>query len=325
MNLGTELIGVILAAGKGSRMYPFSERLPKPLLPILNRPLLAYQLEEMARLGIKRVIIVVGYYGFEIVRQIGDGSEWGISIEYVDQEQTFGIAHALGYLESRIDRPFLLFLGDVFFRARDLSLMITPLISGEANCVLAARKEPNPERLRRNFLIILGPDGTVARVIEKPRYVETMLKGCGLYSFDLHIFDSVRRTPRTAARDEYEITDSIQLLIQDGLTVRAMDQIEFDLNLTYPEDLLILNQWELARRGLSREIGENYSGPSPERVERSVIGNNVRLPDSISIRDSVIFSEVREPGSQDLDHVILTPDRQVALDSRNLKPLRDEL
>jgi glucose-1-phosphate thymidylyltransferase len=320
MNPGAEIIGVILAAGKGSRMYPFSERLPKPLLPVLNRPLLTYQLEAMVRLGIKRVIIVVGYYGFEIVRQIGDGSEWGISIEYVDQEPTFGIAHALGCLESRIDRPFLLFLGDVFFRAHDLAPLIAPLISGEASCVLAAREEPNPERLRRNFTIILGPDGAVERVIEKPRHVETMLKGCGLYSFDLHIFDSVRRTPRTAARDEYEITDSIQLLIQDGFAVRIMDKIDFDLNLTYPEDLLAANQWELARRGLAREIGENYSGPSPERVERSVIGDNVSLPGSISIRDSVIFSGVRETASLSLDRVILTPDRRLALDSRNLPP-----
>lgn len=311
-----EVIGVILAAGKGSRMYPFSERLPKALLPIINRPLLSRQIDYMVAVGIKKVIIVIGYYGFEIANKIGDGSEWGIEIEYVDQEKTLGIAHALGGLESRIDRPFLLFLGDVFFHAEDLSKMLEPVLTGQANAVLAAKRENDPEAIRRNFAIIEGPGGKVQRVIEKPRYAKTNLKGCGLYAFDLHIFDAVRRTPRTAGRDEYEVTDSIQLLIQDGFQVRVMDSIEDDINLTYPEDILLANQMVLSRRGIDNWIGEDFDGPGQEKIKRSVIGDRVKVPASIQIRDTIIFSGVELKKTDNLNRVNITPEQHVSLDAR---------
>ena len=73
-------------------------------------------------------------------------------------------------------------------------------------------------------------------MIEKPRYVNSQLKGCGLYVFDPHIFDAIRRTPRTAMRDEYEITDSIQILINDGYVTHHHPIAERDLNLTKPAD-----------------------------------------------------------------------------------------
>jgi dTDP-glucose pyrophosphorylase len=310
-----EIIGVILAAGKGSRMYPFSERLPKPLLPILNRPLISLQIDHMARIGIRKVIIVIGYYGFEIVREIGHGSEWGIDIEYVDQEETLGIAHALGCLESRIDKPFLLFLGDILFHTEDLSKMVKPVLAGRANAVLGASRETDIEAVRRNFAIIQGPGGNIERVIEKPRYAKTSLKGCGLYAFDLNIFDAVRRTPRTAGRDEYEITDSIQLLIDDGFRLEMMDNIKDDINLTYPEDLLLANQLELDHRGIPRWIGKDFKGPSEDQIERSVIGDRVRVPPSIHIQDTIIFSGVELNEAVDLNRVIITPEQHLSLDT----------
>ena len=91
-----DLMGVILAAGKGTRMRPFSEHWPKPILPVLGKPLMAYQLEMMAAMGIEKVVVVVGHLGHEVVRALGDGSRWGVSIQYVEQEEMLGIAHAVG-------------------------------------------------------------------------------------------------------------------------------------------------------------------------------------------------------------------------------------
>ncbi len=315
MSTDREILGVILAAGKGSRMYPFNERLPKPLLPILNRPLLSIQIDHMARIGIRKVIIVIGYYGFEIVREIGDGKEWGIEIEYVDQEETLGIAHALGYLESRIDKPFLLFLGDIFFHTQDMSKMVKPVLEGRANAVLGATHEADLSAVRRNFAIIQGPRGRVERVIEKPRYARTTIKGCGLYVFDLNIFDAVRRTPRTAGRDEYEITDSIQLMIDDGFQLEVMDDIKDDINLTYPEDLLLANQLELDHRGIPRWIGKEFNGPPEDQIKRSVVGDRVRVPPSIHIQDTIIFSGVELDDSRNLNRMIVTPDQHLSLDA----------
>lgn len=94
-------------------------------------------------------------------------------------------------------------------------------------------------------------------MIEKPRNVNSQLKGCGLYVFDPHIFDAIRRTPRTAMRDEYEITDTIQILINDGYMVHHQPIVERDLNLTKPDDLLTINLIELARAGLTRLVDDS--------------------------------------------------------------------
>ena len=112
------------------------------------------------------------------------------------------------------------------------------MLSGEVNANLVSMDEPDPEMVRRNFVIQADEPAACTRVIEKPRYVDSQLKGCGLYVFDPHIFDAIRRTPRTAMRDEYEITDSIQILIDDGYVVHHHPIVERDLNLTKPEDLL---------------------------------------------------------------------------------------
>ncbi len=314
MNPGHDLMGIILAAGKGARMYPFSERMPKSLLPILNRPLLAHQLDRMSELGIKKVLIVIGHYGFEIVSRIGDGSDWGVEIEYMDQQETLGIAHALGKLEPRVDRPFLLFLGDIFFHSTDgLQSMISPVLEGKANGVLAAKREEDVEAVKRNFAIIADDDGLVSRVVEKPRHSKTNLKGCGLYAFDLHVFDAVRRTPRTAARDEYEITDSIDLFIKDGYRVEVRETIEYDVNLTFPEDVLKVNQRELSRLGKKSIVGQGFSGPPLESIERSVIGSNVSLPETIKVKDAVIFDKVKIGAGRDISSMIVTPGGRVSL------------
>jgi NDP-sugar pyrophosphorylase family protein len=109
------VVGVILAAGKGARMYPFSESSPKPILPILNRPLLMHQIEVMRDCGITDLYIVVGHLGYQVARLFGDGAGFGVRIHFVEQESTLGLAHAVGALESRIQLPFLLLLGDIYF------------------------------------------------------------------------------------------------------------------------------------------------------------------------------------------------------------------
>ena len=109
-----ELTGVILAAGRGARISPFSETFPKPFLPIRNKPIMQYQLECMITLGITEIIIVVGYNKEVIINHFGNGSAFGVNIKYVEQEDTLGLAHAVGKLEKYINNPFMLFLGDIF-------------------------------------------------------------------------------------------------------------------------------------------------------------------------------------------------------------------
>src|SRR5687768_18424600 len=116
--------GVILCAGKGSRIDPFNAHYPKPLLPIVNRPIMEHQIEHMKQLGIRDVILVVGHLKELVQEHFGDGSRLGIAIRYVEQRATLGIAHAVMQLEAHVDGPFLLFLGDIFYVPKDLGSML---------------------------------------------------------------------------------------------------------------------------------------------------------------------------------------------------------
>ena len=311
-DLDNRMVGVILAAGKGARMYPFSERSPKPILPILNRPLLSHQIDVMRDCGISEIHIVVGHLGYQVARAFGDGSHHGVRIHFVEQESTLGLAHAVGALEQRVQLPFVLMLGDIYFRLNaPLRPVMEEVLSGEVNANLVSMHEPDPEMMRRNFVIDADERGRVHRVIEKPRYVDSQLKGCGLYVFDQHIFDAIRRTPRTAMRDEYEITDSIQILINDGWTVHHRSIVERDLNLTKPEDLLVINLSELDRRGMSHLVADRVSLPPGTHVERSVIGEGVLVRHPIRITNSVILPNVVVDGAHDIDCVVMDAEHSV--------------
>jgi len=305
------LMGVILAGGKGSRMYPFSEHYPKCILPICNKPIMEYQIEMMKGLGITDIIIVIGHYGFDVVRTIGTGERYDVKIIYVDQGETLGIAHALGKLEKHIDRPFLLFLGDIFFVSDSLSPMIEEFDKDGVNAVLATKLETDTEAIKRNFAVITDDHGFVKRVIEKPRHAVNNLKGCGLYLFDLHIFDAVRRTPRTAMRDEYEITDTIQILINDEFKVRNVNVIEEDLNLTFPDDLLAVNLREMRKRDIAKIIGENTQISSPALIQYAVIGDNVTVSEDIRITNSIIFANSQVESTEEITNSIITPENRI--------------
>jgi dTDP-glucose pyrophosphorylase len=308
---GGPILGVILAAGKGTRLLPFSERYPKPILPILGKPLLQYQVECMREIGIRRVIVVIGHLGFEIVRALGDGRDLGVSIEYIEQEHALGIAHALTRLEDRVDAPFLLLLGDIFFVHKNLNEMVDLLGPGEVDGVLAVKEEPSIDAIKRNFAVLEDEKGFVTRVIEKPHHPPTQLKGCGLYLFAPSFFDAARRTPRTAMRDEYEITDAIQIFLDDGHRVRAARVIEDDLNLSYPADLLEINLRALGDREF---VGRQVELPTGCQVQRSVIMDGAIVERAISIRESLILPGARISTSTPVVRQIVTPD--VTIDCR---------
>jgi dTDP-glucose pyrophosphorylase len=311
-----KLVGVILAAGRGTRIKPLNLYHPKPLLPVCNKPIMQYQVEAMRDIGVTDIKIVVGHLKDDITHYFGDGSWLGVNITYVEQKQMLGIAHAVAQLESVIDSPFVLFLGDIFSVQKDLPGMAEMFWARKAGAVLAVKYEPNPEFIRRNFAVILHASGTVTRVIEKPRYLTNNLKGCGVYMFDLAIFDAIRRTPRTAQRDEYEITNSIQILIDDGYPVYPIETIEWDMNVTFASDLLECNQKQLEHIGSNNLIGENVSMPEGTVVQRSVIGNNVVVRHPIAVRDSLILADVVIDGTEDLDRMLVTPETAVHCDAQ---------
>ncbi len=293
----SELQGVILAAGKGTRIQPFSDHYPKPLLPVYDRPLLLWQVEAMRELGITEILIVIGHLGHRVVQALGDGSRWGVNIRYVEQEETLGIAHAVGQLERRVDRPFLLFLGDIFFETRELGTMLEAFEREGVDAVLAVKPELDPEAMRRNFSVEVDERGFVERVVEKPRHPRTQLKGCGLYLFDLAIFDAVRATPRTALRDEYELTHTIQIFVGNGHGVVPARVVEADLNLSNPPDLLELNLHVMRQRGEDCRLAPGVEVHADASVTGSVIMEGARILAGAQLDECLVLpGEVVGPG-----------------------------
>jgi dTDP-glucose pyrophosphorylase len=305
-------MGVILAAGKGTRMRPFSEHWPKPILPVLGKPLMAYQLEMMAGLGIRRVVVVIGHLGHEVVRALGDGSRWGVSIDYVEQEEMLGIAHAVSRLEPHVDRPFFLFLGDIHFETQDLGSMPEKMMGpGGADGVLAVKRESDPEKIRRNFVVLTDANGRVHRVVEKPRFAKTDLKGCGIYLFDLSFFDAVRRTPRTAMRNEYEITDSIQIFLDDGYKVEAAEVVKADMNVSYPADLLELNLLLLQKSGQTEFRGQGVRLGRDVQAKGCVVMDGAELGDGARLQECLLFPGARVPAGRVRQRTIFTADAEI--------------
>jgi NDP-sugar pyrophosphorylase family protein len=312
-------LGVILAAGKGTRLSPFSERLPKPLLPLLGRPLIEYQLAALREVGIRRAIVVVGHLGAEIVRHLGDGRGHGLELTYVEQGPTLGIAHALARVEALVDRPMLVLLGDIYFVHERLERMLTLLDDG-ADAVLAVREEPDAAAIRRNFVVLEDDEGLVRRVIEKPHHPRSRLKGCGVYLFRPHFFDALRRTPRTAMRDEYELTDGIQIFADDGYAVRAARVIREDVNLSYPRDLLDLNL-RLLREGGRAAAEARAPGGSAGPATGCFVADGATIAAGASVHDSVVMEGARVEAGASVRECLLLPGARVTAE----RPLRRQI
>jgi dTDP-glucose pyrophosphorylase len=288
----SKLQGVILAAGHGSRMGPFGSQYPKPIAPVCNRPLLAYQIDQMKVAGINEIIILIGHLGHRIQSVLGDGSKFGVKIQYVEQEQRLGLAHAVGQLEPFIRGSFLLMLGDIFFDVDGLDSMVEAFNADDPAAVLAVKEESDVEAIKRNFAVLLGDDGNVKRVIEKPRQVPNRLKGCGIYLFDERIFEAVRRTPRTAMRDEYELTDSIQILIDYDYPVKAVEAVQWDINVTFIGDLIRCCQHEMVKQNQTSIVGEDTNLHDGVELMDSVVGDGVTISGPIRLERCVVLEGV---------------------------------
>jgi glucose-1-phosphate thymidylyltransferase len=208
--------GVILAAGKGTRLYPITRHIAKPLLPIANRPTLHYAFDRLKEMGVHDICLVTGENEAAMVAALGDGSAFGITLSYVRQTEPKGLAHALGFAQEFVgDSPFCLYLGDAMYSESLAPFANRFISSGCANLNLVKWVE-DPNRFG-----VANLDGErIVKLVEKPTDPESNYAMAGLYFFTSAIW-SVLPGLRPSARGEFEITDAIQLLIDRGDTVLA--------------------------------------------------------------------------------------------------------
>src|SRR6266404_2870402 len=207
--------GLILSGGRGTRLRPITFTSAKQLVPVANKPILFYGIEALAASGIREIGIVVGDTRQEIRDAVGDGSRFGVSVTYIEQEAPLGLAHAVLVSERFLGtEPFCMYLGDNLIRER-LAPLVTRFREEKPNSQILLAAVPNPSQ----FGVAELRDGQVVRLIEKPKTPPSNLALVGVYMFDAAIFEAVKAI-RPSARGELEITDAIQWLIDHGRVVR---------------------------------------------------------------------------------------------------------
>lgn len=285
--------GVILAAGRGSRIFPLSKNSPKPLLPVLNKPVIEYQIDVMRKAGIWDITIVVGALGILIKKFFGNGSKFGVKISYIVDNNPQGIASSLMRVKGKITGPFALFLGDIFVKDADINSSVLVMVKLKADGVIIGKNESDPEAIRRNFSVITAAGGQILKVIEKPQKPPSKFKGYGLYLFSPAIFKAIAGTPRSSLRNEYEITDSIQTLIDSGGRVFAKKLSNWDFNLSYPEDLLMCNLKMLKEKKLKSLVGRGVHINRGARIISSVVGDRAIVDDAVVLEECLVLADTR--------------------------------
>jgi len=283
--------GLILSGGRGTRLRPLTYTSAKQLVPVANKPVLFYGIESMAEAGITDIGIVVGDTQAEIREAVGDGSRWGVKVSYIEQDQPRGLAHCVLISEAFIgDDSFVVYLGDNLLN-RGIRPLVDEFVKERPAAQILLARVPDPQM----FGVAELSNGRVVNLVEKPREPKSDLALVGVYMFSHEVFDSVKRiTP--SFRNELEITDAIQNLIDRGLEVRPHIVDGWWKDTGKLEDMLEANR--LILETIERRIEGNVDAES--RVEGKVIvepgatieGSVVRGPAIIGARARILHAYV---------------------------------
>jgi glucose-1-phosphate thymidylyltransferase len=206
---------LILAGGAGTRLRPITHTSAKQLVPVANKPILFYGLEQMAEAGIVEIGIVVGDTAEEIRAAVGDGSTWGLKVTYIPQEAPLGLAHCVLIAQDFLGADdFVMYLGDNLLRQGVKEFVERFETDGRSHSVaqILLARVPDPQRFG---VAEIGPNGEVLRLVEKPADPPSDLALVGVYLFGPTIHEAVRAI-RPSGRGELEITDAIQWLLDNG-------------------------------------------------------------------------------------------------------------
>lgn len=269
--------GVILAAGKGSRLYPITYHIPKPLLPLANRPTLHYAFDRLKEMDVREICIVVGENEAAMKDALGDGRDYGVNLSYARQPEPKGLAHAVSFTESFVGgESFVLYLGDALYSAGFERYAERFQQSGCANLNIVKPVE-DPSRFG-----VANVDGErIVKLVEKPQHPESNLAMAGLYFFGPQLW-SVLPDLEPSARGEYEITDAIQMLVDRGYMVLA-GVYEGDWFDTGTLDSFLDTSFYLTRG--TRMIAGDVSGSAGSKV---IVGAGA-VVHCDSIEDSVVL------------------------------------
>ena len=285
---------VILAAGEGQRLRPFTVTRPKAMISIADKPILQHIVESLARCGIRDIVIVVGYRKTQVLDFMGSGEKFGVKISYVSQDKQLGTAHALCRVKDKVQDEFLVLPGDNLIEAAT----IADFVEVRPEAVLVKRVK-DPQR----YGVIDAVGDEIRSITEKPADAGSNLINTGIYAFSKDIFKY--------AEDVLDIPDAINHMIASGRAIKAVETKGAWLDVIYPWDVISLNHAILQNINTSVggtiEDGVTLNGKviiGADTVVRAgtciygpavigdgcEIGPNVCIMPSTSIGDNVVIS-----------------------------------
>ena len=233
--------GLVLSGGKGSRLRPFTYTNAKQLVPIANKPVLFYTIEQLVESGITDIGVIVGDTGDQVRAAVGDGSQFGAEVTFIQQDAPLGIAHAVATAQEFLgDSPFVLYLGDNFVMG-GIASYVEKFTSAESASQILLHPVPNPEA----FGIAQMEGERVVRIVEKPKDPIGNLAVVGIYMFDPAVHEVIAGL-EPSWRGELEITDAIQGLIDRKLTVDAEVMDRYWIDTGKMDDILNANRMVLS-------------------------------------------------------------------------------
>ncbi|MER2599047.1 MAG: glucose-1-phosphate thymidylyltransferase [Caldilineales bacterium] len=269
--------GLILSGGKGSRLYPLTYTSAKQLVPVANKPVLFRVIEAIRDAGIRDIGIVVGIddNARQIREAVGEGERWDVRVTYIPQDAPLGLAHAVKISQDFLgDERFVMFLGDNVIEG-GISPLIREFEHSAWNSQIVLTRVEKPEQYG---VAEIAANGSIVRLIEKPKQPPSDLALVGIYMFDHHIFRAVHAI-QPSWRGELEITDAIQWLVDNGYAVHPYIHQGWWIDTGAPIDMLAANDKVL------QELVHEIKGAVDKD---SRIGDHVTIEAGAEIINSVV-------------------------------------
>jgi glucose-1-phosphate thymidylyltransferase len=270
--------GLVLSGGKGTRLRPLTFTRAKQLIPIANKPILFYVIEDLVHAGVTDIGVVISpETGAEIRQALGDGGALGAKVTYVPQAQPLGLAHAVKMARDYLGGDdFVMYLGDNMLSG-GITELVEAFASGDSASTILLCPVDNPHQFG---VAVLDEQGRVRRLVEKPADPPSNLALVGVYLFT-PVVHKVIEALRPSWRGEYEITDAISGLLEKGCTVTTKQVSGWWKDTGQPEDLLEANRLVLSQL--------------QERVEGQVVNSRIRGPIVLESGARVVSSTVCSP------------------------------
>ena len=287
--------GLVLAGGTGTRLRPLTYSGAKQLVPVANRPILFYVLDNLAEAGIRDIVVIVSpETGAEVQAAIGDGSRWQANVTFVVQQHPGGLAHAVKMAGPALGNDdFCMFLGDNLIGTKIRAAADEFRASPELSALIMLKEVPNPSSFG---VAEVNSSGEVVRLVEKPPNPRSNLALVGIYFFRHDVFAAIEHI-RPSARGELEITDAISELIAGGGRVRFERVESWWLDTGKKDDLLLANDTVLDSWLVPEVLGKADAASKligrvrlerGARVIRSVIRGPAIIGEDAVITDSRI-------------------------------------